>query len=104
MKRDFTYVSDVVDGVLAALDNPFKYEIINLGNNKTVRLNKLIRVIEKLLGKKAKRKLMPIQKGDVPVTYARISKARKLLGYKPEIRIKEGVSKFIEWYKEYNKI
>lgn len=101
MKRDFTYISDIVEGVLAALDRPFNYEIINLGNNRTVRLNKLIRVIEKILGKKAKRKLMPIQKGDVLVTYARISKAKKLLGYKPKVGIKEGVSKFVEWYKEW---
>jgi len=101
MKRDFTYISDVIQGVLAALDNPFPYEIFNLGNNKPVRLNKLIKIIEKLLGKKAKRKLMPIQPGDVPITYANISKAKKLLGYKPKTKIKEGVKNFIEWYQTY---
>ncbi|MBW2992605.1 GDP-mannose 4,6-dehydratase [Candidatus Woesearchaeota archaeon] len=102
MKRDFTYITDIVSGVLAAIDKPFSYEIFNLGNNKPVELNKFIKIIEKELGKKAKKKLMPIQPGDVPVTYANIDKAKKMLGYRPKTSIEEGVRKFIKWFKSEN--
>lgn len=98
MKRDFTYVSDIVQGVLAAIDNPFAYEIINLGNNQPVEINKFIGIIEKNLGKKARLNLMPIQPGDVMITYADIKKAKRLLSYQPEISIEEGIKKFVEWY------
>ncbi len=98
MKRDFTYISDAVKGVLAAIDNPFPYEIINLGNNKPIELKKFISIIEKELGKKAKMNLMSIQQGDVLSTCANINKAKKLLGFKPQVSIEEGVRNFIEWY------
>lgn len=98
MKRDFTYISDIVNGVLAAIDNPYPYEIINLGNNKPIELNKFIELIEKALGKKAKKKMAPMQKGDVIETFADIEKAKKLLKFKPEVKIEEGIRKFVEWY------
>ena len=104
MKRDFTYVSDIVKGILAAIDKPFGYEIFNLGNNRPVELNKFIGLIEKELGKKAERKMMPMQQGDVPATYADIRKAKKMLGFEPKINIEQGVKKFVEWYKDYSKI
>ncbi|MHA1677502.1 MAG: SDR family NAD(P)-dependent oxidoreductase [Promethearchaeota archaeon] len=98
-KRDYTYVSDIVDGVVSALNKNFKFEIINLGNSNTVELNYFITVIEKLVGKRAKIKQYPPQKGDVPLTYADINKARNLLGYDPKISIEEGMRKFVEWYR-----
>jgi len=101
MKRDFTYISDIVQAVLAAVDNPFPYEIINLGNNNPIELSYFIECIENALGKKAKKNMMPMQQGDVIITYADISKAEKLLSYKPKIKIEEGIKRFVKWYKCY---
>ncbi len=101
MKRDFTYIDDITKGVIAAIDRPFKYEIINLGNNKPEQLMKVINLIEKELGEEAKKNMMPIQQGDVSMTCANIDKAKRLLNYHPETSIEEGVKNFIEWYKEY---
>lgn len=100
-ERDFTYISDIVQGVLAAIDKAFPYEIINLGNNKSVKLMKYISLIEKELGKKAKKNMMPLQPGDIPKTYADIRKAKRLLGYNPKTSIEEGVKKFFAWYRKY---
>ncbi|GFO96325.1 NAD-dependent epimerase/dehydratase [groundwater metagenome] len=98
-RRDYTYISDIVDGIIAALDIKFDYEIINLGNSKVVELQYLIRLIEQNLGKKAKIKKLPDQPGDVPVTYADISKAKRLLGYAPHVSIEEGIERFVQWYR-----
>jgi UDP-glucuronate 4-epimerase len=103
-KRDFTFIKDIVAGVIAANDKPLGYEIINLGNNKPIELNKFILVIENITGKKANIKQLPKQPGDVDLTYADVKKANKLLGYKPSINIEEGMKEFIEWYKDFNKI
>ena len=100
-KRDYTYVSDIVDGILAATDLK-GFEIINLGNNNPVELNYFISVIEDLVGKKAKIKELPIQPGDVNITYADISKAKSLFGYNPKTSIGDGMAKFWHWYKENN--
>lgn len=100
LKRDFTFIDDIVKGVLAAIDKPLPFEIINLGNNKPVTVNKLIELIEKEIGMKAEKKLLPAQPGDVEVTYADISKARKLIGWKPTTTIEEGLKRFVEWYEE----
>jgi len=97
-KRDYTYISDIVSGVVSALDKKFKFEIINLGNSKTAELNEFIRLIERMAGKKADIKQMPMQKGDVPATYADISKAKRLLGWEPKVSLEEGMKKFIDWY------
>ncbi|MBN2052256.1 GDP-mannose 4,6-dehydratase [Candidatus Woesearchaeota archaeon] len=97
-KRDYTYIADIVKGVIAAVDAELGYEIINLGNNKPVELNKFIEVIEKVTGKKAIIEQKPMQAGDVDITYANIRKAQKLLGYKPETSIEEGMQKFVEWF------
>ena len=101
-QRDYTYVADVVDGVLKAADKSWKFEIINLGNNKPIKLNYLIKLIEQNLGKKAKIKREKMQPGDVLITYADISKARKLLNWKPKTGIREGIQKFMEWFKEHD--
>ena len=101
MKRDFTYVDDIVRGIVKALDLHLGYEIINLGNHRPVELLRLISVMEDALGKKAVRKMMPAQPGDVLKTYADITRAKKLLGFYPETTIEEGVRKFVSWYRGY---
>lgn len=100
MQRDFTYVDDIVEGIMLALERPFDFEIINLGNSRPVQLNRLIELIEQNLGKKAKIIEKPVPKGDVPITYADISKAKRLLGWEPKVSIEEGIKQFIEWYKK----
>ncbi len=103
MTRNFTYVDDISSGTIFALDNPQKYAIMNIGGDKEETLLRFIEVIEENLGKKAKRKLMPMQPGDVPATVADISRLRKL-GWEPTTRIEEGIKNFVNWYKEYYKI
>ena len=97
-KRDYTYIDDIVDGIVKVIEKDFEYEIINLGNNKLVELNYFIGLIEKLLNKKAVIENLPMQPGDVDVTYAEISKAQKLLGYNPTTSIEDGMGKFVKWY------
>jgi UDP-glucuronate 4-epimerase len=104
MMRDFTYIGDAVQAVLAAIDKPFSYEIFNVGNNKPVELMKFIEIIEKELGKKAKKALLPLQPGDLPKTYADIGKARRMLGFEPKTTIEQGIKEFIGWYKGYYRI
>ncbi len=98
-RRDYTYVDDIVQGVLGALNyrrTPF--EIFNLGENQTTTLSDLIAAIEAALGKKAVIERLPEQQGDMPLTCADIDKARALLGYNPQVKISEGIPKFTEWY------
>ncbi len=97
-KRDFTYIGDILQGVLASIYKPFPYEIINLGESKIVEVNYLISLIEKNLGKKAKIKYLAPAPGDVPITYADISKAKKLLGYEPKMQIEEGIERYVKWF------
>jgi UDP-glucuronate 4-epimerase len=99
-RRDYTYVDDIVDGVIKALNRNFKFEIFNLGESNTVQLKHFISLIEKNLGRKAKIKRIPNQPGDVPITYADLKKSRQKLGYKPKIKIEEGMRRFVKWYKE----
>ena len=96
-RRDYTHIDDILQGILACLERSFGYEIINLGESRTVELRELVRLIEKSTGKKAQTRQLPTQPGDVPITYADISKAKRLLGYQPKIGIEEGIEKFVEW-------
>ncbi|MBI2135143.1 GDP-mannose 4,6-dehydratase [Candidatus Woesearchaeota archaeon] len=98
-KRDYTYVTDIIDGLMAALDKDFDFEIINLGDSRPIELKKLISVISMVVGKDPKIKQLPEQKGDVSVTFADISKAKKLLDYKPKIALEQGMKNFFAWYK-----
>lgn len=100
MKRNFTYIDDVVDGVIKALDNPRECELYNIGNGRAEQLLDFIGVIEKCLGKKAKYNFLPMQPGDVPATVADISKMRAL-GFEPKTNIEEGIKKFVDWYVDY---
>jgi UDP-glucuronate 4-epimerase len=98
-RRDFTYIDDTIQGVLeSASYNGAPFDVFNLGESDTVELHKVITEIESALGKKAVIRSMPPVPGDMPFTYADISKARKLLHYSPTTRIQEGVPKFVEWY------
>jgi UDP-glucuronate 4-epimerase len=98
-RRDYTYIDDIVQGVMGALryDGP-KFDIFNLGENQTTTLSELISEIEKALRKKALIERHPEQPGDMPLTAADISKARQLLAYDPQTKIREGIPKFVEWY------
>jgi len=97
--RDYTYVDDTVQGIVEAMTyDKSMFEIINLGNNYSVSLNELIRLIERTIGKKAIIEQLPDQPGDVPKTFADISKAKKLLGYEPKTKLDEGLRKFHEWF------
>lgn len=99
--RDFTYIDDIIAGVVSALDKSYPYEIINLGNNKPIDLLYFVSLIEKAFNKKATKKMLSLQAGDVEKTYADIRKAKKLLGFNPKTKIESGVTKFIDWYKKY---
>lgn len=98
MQRDFTYVSDIVDGIAAALEKNCPFEIINLGDSNPISVKQLIELIEKTVGKKAVVTQLPEQPGDVPITYADLSTAKRLLGYAPKVEIGEGVKRFVEWF------
>jgi UDP-glucuronate 4-epimerase len=100
-RRDYTYIHDIIQGVMAAVDyNGPLFDIFNLGESDTIQLKDLIAAIEKTLGRKAKINQLPEQPGDMPVTCADISKARKLLGYDPTTPLSVGLPKFVEWYLE----
>jgi UDP-glucuronate 4-epimerase len=101
MERDFTYIDDIVQGIVAAIDLGASCEIFNLGGNCPVDVLKLIDLIEKHTGKKAERQLMPMQQGDLPTTYADISKSQKLLGFNPKVPFEEGIRRFVTWFQEY---
>ncbi len=105
MKRDFTYIDDIVDGIIASLAKVASLgnEIFNLGGSDPVDLLEFIKIIEKKLNKKTKKEFLPLQPGDVPTTFADVSKAQKLLGYQPKVKIEEGVGEFVNWYREYYK-
>jgi UDP-glucuronate 4-epimerase len=98
-RRDYTYIDDIIQGTMAALkyDGPM-FDVFNLGESETIQLGDLIAAIEKALGKKAKINRLPEQPGDMPLTCADISKARKLLGYDPKIKFEEGLPKFVDWF------
>ena len=121
-KRDFTYIDDIVEGILLLLDNPAKpnpnwdsnnpdcatssapYKVYNIGNNKPVSLVKYIDALEASLGKRAKKELLPLQPGDMKDTYADIDDIKQQFGYKPKISVKQGIENFAKWYKKYNNI
>lgn len=95
--RDYTYITDIVDGVMACTQKEFGYEIFNLGESQTVKLSRLIELLEAALGKKATLDRQPPQPGDVPITFADVSKARAKLGYHPRIKIEQGIPLFVDW-------
>jgi UDP-glucuronate 4-epimerase len=103
MSRNFTYIDDIVSGVLTVLDKCTGYDVVNIGGDREETLERYIAVLEENLGKKAKKKLLPMQPGDVPTTVADIKKLRKL-GWQPTTRIDQGIKNFVAWYREYYKV
>ena len=122
MQRDFTYIDDIVEGIVRVIDNPAKpnpafnpqnpdpssssapYKVYNIGNNAPVKLMDFIEALEEKIGKKAKKNMLPIQPGDVPSTYADVTDLIEDLGYKPQTSIKEGISNFVDWYREFFRV
>jgi len=100
MSRNFTYIDDIVSGTITVLDKCKGYDVINIGGDREETLARYIKVLENNLGKKARKKMLPLQPGDVPNTVADIRKLRKI-GWKPTTRIDKGIKKFVEWYKDY---
>lgn len=103
MERDFTYIDDIVAGVVAALDKPLGDEVLNLGNSHTVTLEHFISVLESSLGVQALRNYLPMQPGDVPRTFADVSKTGALLGWAPTTEIEQGIPRFVQWYRGYHR-
>src|SRR5213079_188295 len=98
-RRDYTYIDDIIEGTMAALNyDGAMFDVFNLGESQTIQLKDLIAAIENALGKKAKINRLPEQPGDMPLTCADISKARKLLGYNPTTRLSDGLPRFIDWF------
>lgn len=122
MKRDFTYVDDIVEGIIRTLDHPATADptwsgdlpipgtssaparIYNIGNHQPVELQHFIEVLERALGKEAEKKLMPLQPGDVPATYADIDDLTRDVGFKPTISIEVGIPRFVKWYREFYRV
>lgn len=100
IQRDFTYIDDIVDGILKALDCKLSYEVFNLGNNQPVKLNTFIENLEEVLGKKALKDYRPRALGDMEKTYADLTKSQSLLGYAPKVDLKAGLSHFARWFEE----
>ena len=105
MLRDFTYIDDIVEGIIRVIDNPRTttppYKVYNIGNNNPVKLMDFIEAIENKLGKKIDKNFMPIQAGDVPATYADVTDLVADLGYKPETLVQDGINKFVDWYLDF---
>jgi UDP-glucuronate 4-epimerase len=102
MKRDFTYIDDIISGTRSAIDKNYRCEVFNLGNHKSEELMDMINIIESCLGKKADIDFQPIQPGDIPESFADIEKSIKMLDYQPATDIKDGIPNFVNWYKKYN--
>lgn len=98
-RRDYTYIDDLIEGILGVIRHHKGFEIYNLGESQTTSLIELIKLIEGALGKKANIEMLEPQPGDVSATYADISKAKRMLNYQPEVKMEEGIKRFVEWYK-----
>lgn len=103
-RRDYTYISDIIQGIIQAMAKCNGYHIYNLGESNIISLRDLIKLIEKHLGKKALINQLAFQPGDMPITYANIEKARRELGYNPKVGMDEGIAQFVEWYKNFSQL
>jgi UDP-glucuronate 4-epimerase len=102
-RRDYTYIDDLIEGIMAVSNHLKGFEIYNLGESQTTSLRELIHLIEEALDKKANVEMLDHQAGDVSVTYADITKAKQRLGYQPKVNMEEGIKRFVEWYQEEKK-
>ena len=98
--RDYTFVTDILDGIIACTQNNFGFEVFNLGESQTVKLSYLIELLEKSLGQKAIIDRQPMQPGDVPLTFADVSKAQRMLAYAPKVKIEQGIPLFVDWFRK----
>ncbi len=104
MARDFTYVDDIVDGILGALDRPppgGENRVLNIGDSRPVGLMRMIEVLEQALGRTAEKVMKPMQPGDVTSTFADVSRLHALTGYAPKVKLEEGIPRFVDWYRGY---
>ncbi len=104
MARDFTYIDDIVDGILGSLDNPpasGEHRVLNIGDSRPVGLMDMIEALEQALGMKAEKIMRPMQPGDVTATYADVSKLNALTGYEPEVMLEDGLKRFVSWYRDF---
>jgi len=104
LRRDFTYIDDIVEGFVAAIKKPLGYEVVNLGNGRPVELMQFVELLEKSLGVQAQKRMLPMQQGDVFETYADTSKAKELLGFQAVTAFEQGIEVFARWYREYYKV
>ena len=104
MQRDFTYIDDIVQGTIAAIDLSAPHEIFNLGHHEPQEILKLVSLLEKLIGKTAITKMVPDQVGEIPITYADITKSREKLKFSPRVSLEEGLEKFFSWYRDWKKL
>jgi UDP-glucuronate 4-epimerase len=98
-ERDYTYIDDIVGGILGALEASYSFEVFNLGNSKTTSLLELVKLIGDTMGKQHRIKKLPVQKGDVSRTLADLSHSGRIIGYQPQVDIKEGIKRFVDWYR-----
>ena len=101
MKRDFTFIDDIVDGIVGVLDHPAakgEHRLYNIGDSRPVGLMEMIAVLERALGRTAEKRMLPMQPGDVTATFADISRLQDLCGYRPKVKLEEGLPKFVEWH------
>jgi UDP-glucuronate 4-epimerase len=103
MQRDFSYVSDVVEAILAVLDHPDGVQVYNVGGNQPVGLMELIATLERALGRKAELEMLPMQPGDAPATRADAQALFQATGHAPSVGLEEGVQRFVDWYRDYYK-
>jgi UDP-glucuronate 4-epimerase len=104
MARDFTYIDDIVDGILGVLDHPGaegEHRLFNIGDSRPVGLMRMIEVLETALGREANKVFLPMQPGDVTETYADVSRLKALTGYDPKVKLEDGLPRFVEWYRGY---
>ena len=101
MSRDFTYIDDIIEGVIKVIDNPSDFSVYNIGNNSPLSLMEFIETLENTLGKKAEKNYMPMQEGDVLSTYADVSGLIHDFGYKPDTKLLDGIREFVKWYRKF---
>jgi UDP-glucuronate 4-epimerase len=104
MRRSFSYIDDIVNGIVKCIKKPWDYEILNLGNDNSASLMEYIEAIESSVGKSARKNMLPLQPGDVPQTVADLTHARTLIGFEAKTQIQEGIDNFVKWFREYYKI
>ncbi len=112
MQRDFTYIDDIVEGVIRIQDvipstgsgNAIPYSLFNIGNNQPIELSRFIRAIESACGLEAEKILLPMQPGDVPRTYADTARLEAAVGYKPATEIEDGIASFVQWYRQWQEV